>query len=123
MPGRVDHVVNFDFPRNPIDYIHRAGRFGFLVLLRNTLLFLLSTKKCNDRQACVNSCLIMYRRTARAGVTGKITSLLQKRDKVLASRIEDAILHGRPLDELSGDRSNLPPNMRYVPGRPGLQLC
>jgi hypothetical protein len=29
MPGRVDHVVNFDFPRNPIDYIHRAGRSGF----------------------------------------------------------------------------------------------
>jgi hypothetical protein len=53
-------------------------------------------------------------RTARAGVTGKITSLLQKRDKVLASRIEDAILHGRPLDELSGERGDLPPNMRYV---------
>lgn len=79
MPGRVDHVVNFDFPRNPIDYIHRAGR------------------------------------TARAGVTGKITSLLQKRDKVLASRIEDAIIHGRPLDELSGDRGVLPPNMRPKP--------
>jgi len=79
MPGRVDHVINFDFPRNPIDYIHRAGR------------------------------------TARAGVTGKITSLLQRRDKVLASRIEDAILYGRPLDELSGDRSDLPPNMRPKP--------
>jgi superfamily II DNA/RNA helicase len=26
MPGRVDHVVNFDFPLNPIDYIHRTGR-------------------------------------------------------------------------------------------------
>jgi len=22
----VDHVINFDFPRNPIDYIHRSGR-------------------------------------------------------------------------------------------------
>ena len=26
MPGRVDHVVNFDFPLNPVDYIHRTGR-------------------------------------------------------------------------------------------------
>lgn len=26
IPGRVDHVVNFDFPLNPVDYIHRAGR-------------------------------------------------------------------------------------------------
>ena len=24
--GKVDHVVNFDFPMNPIDYIHRSGR-------------------------------------------------------------------------------------------------
>jgi len=33
MPGRVDHVINFDFPRNPIDYIHRAGRYDFLIYL------------------------------------------------------------------------------------------
>ena len=26
MPGQVDHVVNFDFPLNPVDYIHRTGR-------------------------------------------------------------------------------------------------
>ena len=24
--GKVEHVVNFDFPMNPIDYIHRSGR-------------------------------------------------------------------------------------------------
>lgn len=24
----VDHVVMFDFPLNPVDYIHRAGRCG-----------------------------------------------------------------------------------------------
>ena len=23
---QVDHVINFDFPNNPVDYIHRAGR-------------------------------------------------------------------------------------------------
>jgi hypothetical protein len=22
----VDHVINFDFPVNPVDYIHRGGR-------------------------------------------------------------------------------------------------
>lgn len=26
VPGRVDHVVNFDFPLNPVDYLHRSGR-------------------------------------------------------------------------------------------------
>eukprot|EP00955_Chlamydomonas_euryale_P001023 11906-Chlamydomonas_euryale.AAC.3 len=25
-PGQIDHVVNFDFPVNPVDYIHRSGR-------------------------------------------------------------------------------------------------
>jgi hypothetical protein len=25
-PGRVDHVVNFDFPFTAVDYIHRSGR-------------------------------------------------------------------------------------------------
>ncbi len=24
----IDHVVMFDFPLNPVDYIHRAGRCG-----------------------------------------------------------------------------------------------
>lgn len=26
IPGRVDHVLNFDFPLNPVDYLHRTGR-------------------------------------------------------------------------------------------------
>ena len=26
VPGHVDHVVNFDFPLNPVDYLHRTGR-------------------------------------------------------------------------------------------------
>ena len=25
-PGTVDHVVNFDFPLNSVDYLHRTGR-------------------------------------------------------------------------------------------------
>ncbi len=50
MPGRVDHVVNFDFPLNPVDYLHRTGR------------------------------------TARAGATGAITSLVARRDQARANR-------------------------------------
>lgn len=76
MPGRVDHIVNFDFPMNPIDYIHRAGR------------------------------------TARAGAQGRITSLVAKRDRVLASRVEEALQEGRPLDALSAARGVIPPHMR-----------
>lgn len=76
MAARVDHVVNFDFPLNPVDYIHRAGR------------------------------------TARAGARGKVTSLVAKRDRVLASRIEDALENDRPLDALSAAKSVLPPHMR-----------
>lgn len=79
MPGRVDHVVNFDFPLNPIDYLHRTGR------------------------------------TARAGATGKITSLVAKGDRVLAERIEEALQRGLPLDALSSDRAVLPPHMRPKP--------
>ena len=26
MPEPVDHIINFDFPRNPVDYLHRTGR-------------------------------------------------------------------------------------------------
>ncbi len=52
MPGRVDHVVNFDFPLNAVDYLHRTGR------------------------------------TARAGATGSITSLVARRDQVTVFRFQ-----------------------------------
>ncbi|PRW05784.1 DEAD-box ATP-dependent RNA helicase 39 [Chlorella sorokiniana] len=79
IPGRVDHVINFDFPLNPVDYLHRTGR------------------------------------TARAGATGKITSLVGKGDRVLAERIEDALQRGLPLDSLSANRAVLPVHMRPKP--------
>lgn len=70
----------FDFPLNALDYLHRSGR------------------------------------TAR-GVTdettkgkGKVTALVAKRDKVLASAIENAVLKGEPLDGLSSRKSD------YLPG-------
>jgi len=61
----VEHVVMFDFPLNPIEYLHRSGR------------------------------------TARMGAKGKVTSLLTKRDKVLASAVQTAVAKGLPLDALS----------------------
>jgi superfamily II DNA/RNA helicase len=76
IPGRVDHVVNFDFPRSAIDYLHRSGR------------------------------------TARAGATGKVTSIVGKKDQILASRIEEGLSKGLALDELSSDKKVLPPHMR-----------
>jgi superfamily II DNA/RNA helicase len=76
MPAAVDHVVNFDFPMNPVDYIHRTGR------------------------------------TARAGASGRITSIVAKRDAVLASRIQAALADNRPLDELSAAKGVLPAHMR-----------
>jgi len=48
----VQHVIIFDFPKNPIDYLHRAGR------------------------------------TARAGESGRVTSLVTKHDERLTRAIE-----------------------------------
>ena len=76
VPGRVDLVVNFDFPLTAVDYLHRTGR------------------------------------TARAGAPGRVTSLVAKRDRVLAARIEWALQRGEPLDELSADKNVLPPGQR-----------
>jgi len=65
----VGHVLMFDFPLNPVDYLHRTGR------------------------------------TARAGAGGRITSLVAKRDQVLAVQIEENIKKGGALDELSSSRA------------------
>ena len=76
IPGSVDHVVNFDFPLNAVDYLHRTGR------------------------------------TARAGASGRITSLITKSDRVLAERVEEALSKGLSLDDISSDRAVLPSHMR-----------
>ncbi|KAJ1415827.1 P-loop containing nucleoside triphosphate hydrolase protein [Ochromonadaceae sp. CCMP2298] len=66
----ITHVVLFDFPMNPIDYIHRAGRCG------------------------------------RAGRVGLVTSLVAKRDQVLAGAIQTAIGKGLPIDSLTADKKD-----------------
>jgi superfamily II DNA/RNA helicase len=74
----VNHVVMFDFPLNPVDYLHRTGR------------------------------------TARAGTSGRITSLITKRDRVLATQIEDNIRRGGALDALSSSKSAVMAQKRAV---------
>jgi superfamily II DNA/RNA helicase len=78
---QVDHVVMFDFPLNPLDYLHRSGR------------------------------------TARgsSAVTGKVTALVSKRDKVLANAIERSVQLGEPIDGLSSRKSDYQTGGRLDP--------
>ena len=73
IPG-VDHVLMFDFPMNPIDYLHRAGRTG------------------RPGQGGVE------------GQGGRVTAIVAKRDRVLAHAIEGAIARNQPLDSLTSDK-------------------
>lgn len=75
---QVDHVVMFDFPLNPIDYLHRAGRTA-----RG-----LSSSGASSRGE------------------GKVTALVTKRDRVLASAIEGAVQRGESLEGLSSRKSD-----------------
>lgn len=49
-------------------------------------------------------------RTARGAGRGRVTALVAKRDKVLATAIERAVIRGDPLDGLSSNKSD------YLPG-------
>ena len=51
-------------------------------------------------------------RTGRFGAKGLVTSLVTRRDQVLAKRVEDALREGRSLDELSSVASEVPPHLR-----------
>eukprot|EP00571_Detonula_confervacea_P007014 CAMPEP_0172321652 /NCGR_PEP_ID=MMETSP1058-20130122/43942_1 /TAXON_ID=83371 /ORGANISM="Detonula confervacea, Strain CCMP 353" /LENGTH=735 /DNA_ID=CAMNT_0013037219 /DNA_START=48 /DNA_END=2255 /DNA_ORIENTATION=- len=82
---QVDHVVMFDFPLNPIDYLHRAGRTA-----RG-----LSSNHSSSKNA--------------SGVKrgeGKVTALVTKRDRVLATAIEGAVQRGESLEGLSSRKSD-----------------
>lgn len=117
----MDHVVNFDFPLNPVDYLHRSGRTaragatGARACAR--ALGAWHACPCCSMHACMR---------CRGGghpphppspahtlrLAGKITSLVGKGDRVLGDRIEDALARGLPLDALSASREVLPPHMR-----------
>ena len=82
---QVDHVVMFDFPLNPIDYLHRAGRTA-----RG-----MSSGGGQSKPS--------------GGVKrgeGKVTALVTKRDRVLASAIEGAVQRGESLEGLSSRKSD-----------------
>jgi superfamily II DNA/RNA helicase len=80
---QVDHVVMFDFPLNPIDYLHRAGR---------------TARGLSSSGTNANS-------TIRRG-EGKVTALVTKRDRVLATAIEGAVQRGESLEGLSSRKSD-----------------
>jgi len=82
---QVDHVVMFDFPLNPIDYLHRAGR---------------TARGLSGSGAKGNNNAII-----KTG-EGKVTALVTKRDRVLASAIEGAVQRGESLEGLSSRKSD-----------------
>jgi superfamily II DNA/RNA helicase len=79
----VDHVVMFDFPLNPIDYLHRAGR----------------TARGLGSRSTKNTSVV------KRG-EGKVTALVAKRDQVLARAIETAVQRGESLEGLSSRKSD-----------------
>ena len=85
---QVDHVVMFDFPLNPIDYLHRAGR---------TARGLNSGNHPSQQQSGG---------VVKRGGEGKVTALVTKRDRVLASAIEGAVQRGESLEGLSSRKSD-----------------
>lgn len=78
----VDHVVMFDFPLNPIDYLHRAGRTA-------------RGMSGGSKKGA----------GAKRG-EGKVTALVTKRDRVLAAAIEGAVQRGESLEGLSSRKSD-----------------
>ena len=85
---QVDHVVMFDFPLNPIDYLHRAGRTAR------------GLNSGNHNMSQQQSGVVTKRGE------GKVTALVTKRDRVLASAIEGAVQRGESLEGLSSRKSD-----------------
>lgn len=52
-------------------------------------------------------------RTARGSGRGKVTALVAKRDRVLATAIEQSVTRGEPLDGLSSRKSDYQPGARF----------
>lgn len=71
----VGHIVMFDFPLNPIDYLHRYA----------------ASISCVIPLCRINESNGLGRRAGRTGrmeAKGRVTSLVAKRDRVLARAIE-----------------------------------
>ncbi|KAL5975497.1 hypothetical protein ACLOJK_019819 [Asimina triloba] len=77
----VDHVIMFDFPLNSIDYLHRTGRTARMGAKAIVPL----SKACP--------------------IAGKVTSLVAKKDLLLATRIEEAIRKNESLESLTVDNA------------------
>ena len=77
-------MILFDFPLNPIDYIHRAGRTGRA-----------GYKRCR----CI--CFPKSESFSNRRRKGLVTSIVVKRDMVLCNAIQGAIARGLPIDSLS----------------------
>jgi superfamily II DNA/RNA helicase len=122
-PGTIDHVINFDMPSNGIDYLHRwawleggwlraactasvsmggSGRSAARVQAAPNLslnLAVLAPCPCSSWRP--RACPLRAGRTARAGASGRVTSLLQdRRDKRMAQAIQHAMSHKIPLDQV-----------------------
>ena len=80
---QVDHVVMFDFPLNPIDYLHRAGR---------------TARGLGDGGSSTKS-------GPKPG-EGKVTALAAKRERVLATAIKGAVQRGKLLEGLNSRKSH-----------------
>jgi superfamily II DNA/RNA helicase len=102
---QVDHVVMFDFPLNPIDYLHRAGRTARGINQRHST----ATDSKNSAAKGTNA----NGNTQLSAGNGRVTALVAKRDQVLAKAIEMAVQRGEALDELSSRKED------YVPGSGG----
>mmetsp|Transcript_33882 Transcript_33882/g.73338 ORF Transcript_33882/g.73338 Transcript_33882/m.73338 type:complete len:444 (-) Transcript_33882:114-1445(-) len=79
--GKVKYVVNFDFPHNKVDYLHRTGR------------------------------------TARAGMKGKVYSLVRGRDRRLAREIELAVSKRETIDEKPLHRARVERSAKLFKGK------
>ncbi|KAG6408495.1 hypothetical protein SASPL_131508 [Salvia splendens] len=118
----VDHVIMFDFPSNSIDYLHRTGRTarmgakGEYFMKLDSKLSLMKTGSAFSSAKCYPLLLIFCIFLAFLCVQlqldlngalvdiGKVTSLIARKNLILATRIEEAIMKNESLESLSVDR-------------------
>lgn len=102
----VDAVVNFDFPRNAEDYLHRAGRTA-----RGT------GGINNNSTAASNNASSSSSSSPSKNPKGTVVSLVggNEREKTLASRLSAALQAGRSVEGISADKRVVPPLAKPKP--------